>query len=87
MDRDSFVLILIAQYKDEIEEALIECEHVYRSSIDYELLDEKLNHIFTCAKVDGLDEAIVWDIIQFRIPSYINYLNSTNLKSASKKAA
>lgn len=82
MGKDNFVLILVARYKDEVEEALLECEHVYRSSIDYELLDEKINHILTCAKVDGLDETLVWDIIQFRIPSYINFLNANHAKRA-----
>ena len=42
MDRDSFLITLIAQYKEEIEEVLVECEHVYRSTIDYELLDGKV---------------------------------------------
>ena len=84
MNRDEFINTLIAQYREEIEEVLMECEHVYRSTIDYELLEEKVEQIFSCARVDGLDEKIVWDLIQARIPSYINYLN---FKSPSKKAA
>lgn len=84
MTRDEFINTLIAQYREEIEEVLMESEHVYRSTIDYEILDQKIEQIFSCAKVDGLDEKIVWDLIQSRIPSYINYLN---YKSPSKKAA
>jgi hypothetical protein len=83
MDRDSFISTLIAQYKEEIEEILVECEHVYRSTIDYELLDMKVEELFRCAKVDGLEEKLVWDLIQSRIPSYINYINY----KTSKKAA
>jgi uncharacterized protein (UPF0335 family) len=84
MDKESFITTLIAQYTEEIEEILLECEHVYKSTIDYELLEQKVEEIFSSAKVDGLDEKIVWDLIQARIPSYVNYLN---YKTPSKKAA
>ncbi len=84
MDRDSFVITLIAQYKEEIEEILVECEHVYRSTIDYEMLDGKVEELMRSAKVDGLEEKIVWDLLHSRIPSYVNYVN---VKTTSKKAA
>lgn len=84
MDRDSFVLTLIAQYKEEIEEVLVECEHVYRSTIDYELLDTKVEELIRSAHVDGLEEKVLWDLLQARIPSYVNYVN---YKSSGKKAA
>lgn len=84
MDRDSFTFTLIAQYKEEIEEVLVECEHVYRSTIDYEMLDGKVEELIRCAKVDGLEEKVVWDLLQARIPSYVNYVN---YKSTGKKAA
>jgi hypothetical protein len=83
MDRDSFLMTLIAQYKEEIEEILVECEHVYRSTIDYELLDTKVEELFRSAKVDGLEDKIVWDLLHSRIPSYVNYVNY----KTSKKAA
>jgi hypothetical protein len=84
MDRDSFTITLIAQYKEEIEGILVECEHVYRSTIDYELLDSRVEELIRSAKVDGLEEKIVWDLLQQRIPSYVNYVN---FKSTGKKAA
>lgn len=84
MDRDSFTITLIAQYKEEIEGVLVECEHVYRSTIDYELLDSRVEELIRSAKVDGLEEKIVWDLLQQRIPSYVNYVN---FKSTGKKAA
>ena len=84
MNKESFIDTLIAQYKEEIEEVLVESEHVYRSTIDYELLDQKVTHLITCARVDGLDEKIIWDLLQARIPSYVNYVN---FKSAGKKVA
>ena len=85
MDRDSFTLTLIAQYKEEIEGVLVECEHVYRSTIDYELLDSRVEELIRCARVDGLEEKIVWDLLQARIPSYVNYVNV--IKTTGKKAA
>lgn len=84
MDRDSFTFILIAQYKEEIEEVLIECEHVYRSTIDYEMLDKKVEELIRSAKVDGLEEKAIWDMLHARIPSYVNYIN---YKTTGKKAA
>lgn len=84
MDRDSFYLTLIAQYKEEIEEVLVECEHVYRSTIDYEMLETKVEELIRSARVDGLEEKVVWDLLQARIPSYVNYVN---YKTSGKKAA
>lgn len=84
MDRDQFQTTLIAQYKEEIEEILVESEHVYRSTIDYELLHSKVEELFKAAKVDGLEEKIVWELLAARIPSYVNYINH---KYYSKKAA
>jgi hypothetical protein len=84
MDRDTFTYTLIAQYKEEIEEVLVQCEHVYRSTIDYEMLDFKVEELLRAAKVDGLEEKVVWDLLQSRIPSYVNFVNH---KSTSKKAA
>ena len=84
MDRDSFIATLVAQYKEEIEEILVECEHVYRSTIDYKLLDTKIEELIRCAQVDGLEEKVVWDLVHARIPSYVNFLN---YKTTGKKAA
>ena len=84
MDRDSFFMTLIAQYKEEIEELLVESEHVYRSTIDYEMLDSKVEELLRSAKVDGLEEKVVWDLLHARIPSYVNYVN---VKTTSKKVA
>ena len=84
MTKEGFLETLIAQYKDEIEEALVESEHVYRLTIDYEILDKKITQLVQSAKIDGLDEKILWDLIQARIPSYVNYIN---FKASGKKAA
>ena len=84
MDRDSFISTLVAQYKEEIEEILVECEHVYRSTIDYEMLDTKVTEMLKASRVDGLEDKVIWDMLQRRIPSYVNYVN---YKTTGKKAA
>lgn len=84
MDKEKFIDALTMQYRAEIEEILVESEHVYRSTIDYEILDLKVEQLLKCARIDGLDENIVLDLLHKRIPSYLNY---KNYKSTSKKAA
>ena len=74
--KDDFLETLIAQYREEIEQILVESEHIYRSTIDYEILDQRIGEMLKSAKVDGLDEKIFWDIVHSVIPSYVNYLNS-----------
>lgn len=83
MDKMVLKITLIARYQEEIEEVLLECEHIYRSTIDYELLDQKVRQLLKCAVVDGLEEKIIWDLLQARIPSYVNYVN---FKSSKKSA-
>lgn len=84
MENDNQYSKLISQYKNEIEEIIIESEHTYRLTIDYDILDMKVNDLLKCAVVDGLTEKNVWDLLQARIPSYVNY---KNYKSSSKKVA
>ncbi|MDO9180776.1 MAG: hypothetical protein Q7U04_00140 [Bacteriovorax sp.] len=82
--QDDFNPKLLRQYRAEIEELLVESEHVYRLTIDYVLLDEKLEEIFSRAKTDGIEDKIIWNLIHAIIPSYINYVN---YKVSGKKAA
>lgn len=82
--REQFIDSLLAQYKEEIEEVLVESEHVYRLTIDYDLLHTKVEQILISAKENGLEEKVVWKLLQARIPSYVNFIN---YKSAGKKAA
>lgn len=82
--KNQSIELLIAQYKEEIEEILSESEHVYRLTIDYELLDQKVSELLKNARQNGIQDKIVWDLIQARIPSYVNFINH---KSLVKKAA
>lgn len=84
MTKELFIETLVAQYREEIEEILVESEHVYRLTIDYELLNTKVEELLASAKIDGLDEKIVWDLLAARIPSYVNYVN---YKISGKKSA
>lgn len=84
MTKEQFIETLKAQYKEEIEEILLESEHSYRLTIDYELLNQKMEELIRSALTDGLEEKIVWDLIHARIPSYVNYMN---YKAFGKKAA
>ncbi len=75
---------LAQYYLQEIEEALSESEHVYNLTINYEILEYKINELMTLAATDGFGEKKLWDLIQARIPSYVNYQNH---KTSHKKAA
>jgi hypothetical protein len=50
------------------------------------MLDIKVEELIRAAKVDGLEEKIVWDLLHARIPSYVNYVNHKS-KTPGKKAA
>ena len=75
MDKESLRKALIAQYKIEIEEAIIESEHVYRSTIDFEILELKMTELIKSAEVNGIEKKIVLDLLSTLIPSYVNYMN------------
>jgi hypothetical protein len=74
MTRDDFTQTLIKQYKESIEEIIVESESVYRSQIDYSLVDNRVRSLLQAARVDGLEEGIVWDLLEHRLPGYIDYL-------------
>lgn len=78
---------LKSHYLAQIDEIINECEHVYRSTIDYNLLNTKIDQLLVQAKVDGLEEKVIWEILHRRIPSYVNYINYTKQKYPGKKAA
>ncbi len=91
MESDQKKSSLITHYKAEIEDILIECEHVYRLTIDYELLESRVSEMMESASSDGLDEKTLWSLIHARIPSFVNYINSKSTKNpykpTGKKAA
>lgn len=62
---------LVAQYRDMIHEAIIECEHDHKTSMDIGSLHRKLNTIMKAAKVDGLPETTVSQLIDEAMPSTV----------------
>ena len=74
MNKDDFKQTLIKQYSEVIEEIIVESESVYRSQIDYTELDFRVRNLIQAARVDGLDESVIWDMLEHRVPDYINYL-------------
>lgn len=81
--KEDFTLTLIKQYSQAIEEVVIDSESVYRSQLDFVMLDKKLNHILTAARIDGLDESFIWAIIEKKVPLYYEYCMSGDLKVAA----
>ena len=75
MTTDDFKQTLINQYSAVIEGLIVESETVYRSHIDYAELDFKIRTLIKAAKVDGLEETVIWEILQHRLPSYMDYLS------------
>lgn len=73
MNKDDFKQTLILQYSEVIEEMIVESESVYRSQLDLNELDFRVRSLIQAARVDGLDEGVIWDIIERKVPEYYNY--------------
>jgi hypothetical protein len=71
MSRDDFQDVLINQYRDVVEELVVESETVYRSQLDYDLLSSRVSNLIKAAKVDGLDE-----ILERRVPDFVQTMQS-----------
>lgn len=70
MSKDDFKLTLIKQYSEVIEEMIVESESVYRTHLDFNELDFRVRSLIKAARVDGLEETIIWDILSRRVPEY-----------------
>jgi hypothetical protein len=79
MNKDDFTQTLIKQYSASIEEIIVESESVYRSHLDFNMLDHRVRSLIIAAKVDGLDENIIWDLLEHRVPDYIDYLSGMKI--------
>ncbi len=80
MSRDDFQDVLINQYTEVVEELVVESESVYRSQLDYNELSNRVNQLIKAAKVDGLDESVIWKILERRVPDFVQ-----TIKTGSKK--
>ena len=73
MSSDDFKQTLIQQYSEVIEEIIVESETVYRTQLDFAELDTKVRGLIQAARVDGLEENIIWDILERRVPNYYSF--------------
>jgi hypothetical protein len=72
MTKDDFKQTLIRQYSEVIEEMIVESETVYRSHINYDELDSKVRTLLKAARVDGLEESIIYSILERKVPGYFS---------------
>lgn len=79
MTKDDFKQTLIKQYSEVIEEIIVESESVYRSQIDYDVLDSRVRSLILAAKIDGLEEDTIWELLEHRVPEYIDYLSGMKI--------
>lgn len=83
MNKDDFKQTLIKQYSEVIEEIIVESETVYRSHLDFSELDFRVRGLIQAARVDGLEETVIWDILQRKVPDYYNYVMNASYKIAA----
>jgi hypothetical protein len=72
MTKDDFKQTLIRQYSEVIEEMIVESETVYRSHINYDELDSKVLTLLKAARVDGLEESVIYSILERKVPGYFS---------------
>lgn len=70
MTKDDFKQTLIRQYTEVIDEMIVESETVYRSHLNVEELDFKVKSLIRAAQVDGLEETIIYDLIERKVPNF-----------------
>jgi hypothetical protein len=73
MNKDDFKQTLIKQYSEVIDEMIVQSETVYRSHLDFNELDFRIRGLIQAARVDGLEETVIWDIVQRRVPDYYHF--------------
>ena len=68
MDRDSFLEVVRRQYKEEIQEAYLECEHDDGRTIDYKRLDQEMKRLMSAAKAEGVTQAEFISLVKATLP-------------------
>lgn len=71
--KDSFKQTLINQYSEVIEKIIVESETVYRSQLDFDQLDFRVRGLIQAARVDGIEEGVIWSILERRVPAYYEF--------------
>lgn len=65
---ETFQEALVCQYRDLINEAILESETDHKTRMDLGKLNSKLQVIFKAAQYDGLNEEIISQLIDEAIP-------------------
>jgi len=65
---ENFQEALVCQYRDLIQEAILESETDHKTRMDLGKLNSKLQVIFKAAQYDGLNEQIISQLIDEAIP-------------------
>ena len=69
MNKESFLDTLRTQYREDIREAFIECEH--QSQVDFLTLNIKLKSLMNTAKFEGLPFKDFEDLVNSTLPEGI----------------
>ena len=85
--RDDFKQTLIKQYSEFIEEIIVQSESVYRSQLDFNQLDKRVKGLMQSARVDGIEEGVIWGMLERRVPEYYQFVMNSTYANAGKIAA
>ncbi len=83
MRKEDFEDTLINQYTEAVNELVVESETVYRSQLNHAELSQKVNHLLKAAKVDGVDESVIWKILERKVPEFVQ--SAKTVKGQVKK--
>lgn len=70
MKREEFKEVLMRQYHNVIHQLIVECERLSQMNASYCDLDLRIRDLLNSAKRDGIDESVVWEIVQTKLPDY-----------------
>ena len=85
--RDDFQQTLIKQYSEFIEEIIVQSESVYRSQLDFDQLDKRVKGLMQSARVDGIEEGVIWGMLERRVPEYFEFVMNSTYSGVGKIAA
>lgn len=63
---------LVRQYRQMVLQAVIECEHDYKTRLDIGKLNHRLTTIIKSARMDGISRGLIDQIIDECMPSKMN---------------
>ena len=83
---ENFIEVLVEQYKNEVQEILIECEQDKGKTVDISLFNKKLGQVWNSAKIDGLGEIEFYGLLTDVVPQLMNQIELTNSMKYKKVA-